>query len=75
MGWQDPPPHIYLMKAAALAQLDRIEEAHEALQQFEKVQPKGWNMAEVLNAHARMCAKPEDSERWLEGYRKAGLDV
>ncbi len=74
IGWQDHPPHIYLEKAAALAQLDRIEEADEAIQQFEINRPEGWNMAEVFRAHAKMCANPEDGERWIEGYRKAGLD-
>lgn len=75
IGWQDHSPHIFLEKAAALAQLDRMEEADEAMQQFEKNRPDGWNMAEVIRAHAKMCAKPEDAERWIEGYRKAGLDV
>jgi adenylate cyclase len=75
IGWQDHPPHIFLEKAVALAQLNRMEEADEAIQQFEKNRPKGWNMTEVIRAHAKMCAKPEDGERWIEGYRKAGLDV
>ena len=75
IGWQDHSPHIFLEKAVALAQLDRMEEADEAMQQFEKNRPEGWNMAEVIRAHAKMCAKPEDAERWIEGYRKAGLDV
>jgi len=29
----------------------------------------------VMLAYARMCARPEDGERWLEGFRKAGLDI
>jgi len=75
IGWHDHPPHIFLEMAGALAQLDRMEEAEEAVQQFEKNRPEGWNMMDVLRANARMCAKPEDGERWIEGYRKAGLDI
>ena len=75
VGWQDHPPHIYLAMAAAFAQLNRMEEAEEAVQQFEKTRPEGWNSVEVMRAYARMCAKPEDGERWIEGFRKAGLDV
>jgi adenylate cyclase len=75
VGWQSPPAHNYLDKAAALALLGRTEEAHEAVRQFELVRPEGWNMADYFRATNRMCAKPEDAERWLEGYRKAGVEV
>jgi TolB-like protein/Tfp pilus assembly protein PilF len=75
VGWQDPPLHIYLEAAAAFAQLGRMDEARDAVQQFEKNRPDGWNTKEVLRTHARMCAKPEDGERWIEGFRKAGLDI
>ena len=75
IGWQNHPLHIHLAKAAAFAQLNRIEESHEALQQLEKKRPKDWSVTNVMNAYARMCAKPEDRERWLEGFRKAGLDI
>ena len=75
VGWQDPGPYMYLSAAAALAQLDRMEEARDAVQQFENIRPDGWNMEEVICAHARMCAKPEDGERWIEGFRKAGVEI
>jgi TolB-like protein/Flp pilus assembly protein TadD len=75
VGWQSPPKHIYLEKAAALAQLGRTEEAHEAVRQFELVRPEDWNIVDYVNATKRMCVRPEDAERWLEGFRKAGLEV
>jgi TolB-like protein len=75
VGWQDLPLHNYLSQAAAFAQLDRLEEAKDALQQFEKNRPEDWSTVDVLHAYVRMCAKPEDGERWLEGFRKAGLEV
>ena len=52
-----------------------MDEAREAVQQFEMNRPEGWNMEEVIHAQARMCAKPEDGERWVEGYRKAGVEI
>jgi hypothetical protein len=52
-----------------------MEEAHQAIQQLEENRPEDWNVANVMHAYARMCAKPEDGERWLEGFRKAGLDI
>jgi len=75
VGWQSPPIHIYLEKAAALAQLGRTEEAHEVVRQFELVRPKDWNVVEFVNATKRMCSRSEDAERWHEGFRKAGLEV
>jgi tetratricopeptide (TPR) repeat protein len=74
IGWRDHSPYTYLEAAAAFAQLDRTNEAQEAVQQFEDIRPEGWNMEEVIRAHVRMYAKPEDAERWVEGFRKAGLD-
>ena len=75
VGWKNHGPYIYLSAAAAFAQLDRMDEAGEAVQQFEKNRPEGWNMEEVIGVHVRMCAKPEDGERWLEGFRKAGINI
>jgi tetratricopeptide (TPR) repeat protein len=75
VGWQNPIPHNYLGKAAALALLGRIDEAREAVQEYERNRPEGWDRAEILRAYARMCAKPEDGERWLEGFRKAGINI
>jgi TolB-like protein/Flp pilus assembly protein TadD len=75
VGWRDHPPHIYLGMAAAFAQLDRMEEAREAVLQFEKTWPEGQDEKGVMLAYVRMCARPEDGERWLEGFRKAGLNV
>jgi adenylate cyclase len=75
VGWRSPPVGNYLDKAAALALLGRTEEAHEAVRQFELVRPEGWDMVDYVRAVTRMCARPEDAERWLEGYRKAGLEV
>ena len=66
---------MVLAKAAALAQLNRIEEAQQAVQEFEGNRPEIFNTTGVMHAYARMCAKPEDGERWLEGFRKAGLDI
>jgi hypothetical protein len=66
---------MYLAQAAALAQLDRIEEAEEAMQQYEENRPEDCNVVGVMQAYARMCARSEDADRWLEGFRKAGLEI
>ena len=75
VGWNDYPPHIYLVKAAALAQLGHIDKARETVELLEKTRPEEWNVEGVMRAYERMCANPEHGERWLEGFRKAGLDI
>ena len=75
IGWRDHSPYIYLTAAAAFAQLNRMDEARDSVQQFENIRPEGWNMEEVIRTHARMCAIPEDGERWIEGFRKAGIGI
>jgi len=74
-GWRNPPPHIHAELAAAYAMLGRMEEARAAAARFKQLDPKGWEATEMRQAQARMCAKQADAERWLEGYRKAGVPV
>ncbi|MGI9353782.1 MAG: hypothetical protein ACR2PF_01255, partial [Rhizobiaceae bacterium] len=73
VGWPDPPLHMHLSAAAALVHLDRIEEAKSEFRRFEIRRPKTWNTVEIARAYQRMCALPEDGERWMDGFRKAGL--
>jgi TolB-like protein len=75
VGWPDPPLHVMLAKAAVLAQLGRITEAEAAVRYFESRRPEGWDTAQVIRSYYRMCARPEDGERWLEGFRKAGIGI
>jgi TolB-like protein len=73
VGWPNPPIHMGLAKVAALAQLGRISEAQDAVRELEAKRPEGWDVCEVMRSYHRMCAMPEDGERWLEGFRRAGL--
>ncbi|MEX1109046.1 MAG: adenylate/guanylate cyclase domain-containing protein [Dongiaceae bacterium] len=72
-GWRDPPAHMFLELAAAYAQLDRMDEARAAVTEFEKRKPAGYDPGAYIRAQVRMCARHEETDRWREGYRKAGL--
>jgi adenylate cyclase len=74
-GWRNPPSHMYAELAAAYAQLDRVGDAQVAMASAERTRPPGVDPVQVAHAHARMCARREDADHWLEGYRKAGLKV
>lgn len=74
-GWRNPPCHMYAELAAAYAQLERMGEAQAAMANYERTRPPGFDPVQVATAHARMCARREDGDHWLEGYRKAGLEV
>lgn len=75
VGWPNPPLHMYLSAAAALIHLGRIEEAKSEFQKFDRLRPKTWNTVEIARSYQRMCALPEDGERWIEGFQKAGLVI
>jgi TolB-like protein len=74
-GWRNPQPHMYLELAAAFAQLDRFDDVRTTVAQFEQIRPEEFDPVRVAHSHAKTCARQEDADHWLEGYRKAGLDV
>jgi adenylate cyclase len=64
-----PYPQLYRWLAAALGQLDRLDEAREALRHAMEVSPKGFEL------HVHSCPpwfRQEDYEHMLDGLRKAG---
>jgi TolB-like protein/Flp pilus assembly protein TadD len=73
--WPNPPHHIYAVLAAVYAQLGRMDEARDAVAMYQRERPKNSEFASLLAAHLKMCARQEDADHWLEGYRKAGFDV
>ncbi len=66
---------MYLVNAAAMAQLGRIAEAGSEYQKFQTKWPEDWSKTELAHVYRRMCVLTEDDEHWFEGFRKAGLDV
>jgi len=52
-----------------------MEAAKDALAKYERNRPREHDAATMITYHVRMCANPEDRDRWLEGYRKIGLAV
>jgi TolB-like protein len=74
-GWRNPPPHMSLELAVTYAQLDRLDDVRTAMAQHEQTRPDEFDPVQVANAHARLCARREDRDHWLEGYRKAGIEV
>jgi adenylate cyclase len=75
VGWPNPPLHTQLAVAAALAQLGREAEASAEVRRIATEAPEGWDIVKVARAYHNMCARPEDGERWLEGFRRAGVDI
>jgi len=67
----DSPFYIRFSKVAPLAQLGRIEEAKCIV----AAAPAYFNAAQYAQYVAAMCALPEDAAHWLEGFRKAGVNV
>ena len=75
VGWPDSPPHVQVEVAAALAQLGRTNDARAIIERVTAEAPEGWDVAKVARACQNMCARPEDGDRFIEGFKKAGIDV
>ncbi len=73
--WRVAEAHMHAELAAALAQLGRLDEARVARAAYLERLPAGRDPDEFPRNQARMCRRPEDAERWLEGFRKAGFEV
>ncbi len=75
-GWRNPPWHMYIELAAAYAQLDQMDEAREALERVYRSMPETVDLGQTFFHNDLIpIARQEDRDHWLEGYRKAGLDV
>ncbi len=75
LGWPNPPLHTRLSIAAALAHLGREAEAKAMVRRIMAEAPANWDIVKIARAYQNMCAQPDDGERWLEGFRKAGVNV
>jgi TolB-like protein len=75
IGWPNPPLHTEVAIAAALAQLGREDDAKTMLSRIELELAEGQEIKKICRAYQNMCAKSEDGEHWLEGFRKAGIDI
>ncbi len=73
--WRKPPLFIYAELAACYAQLGRMDEARAAVAAYERQRPEDHTFTKFAAAHIKMCARQEDRDHWLEGYRRAGFDV
>lgn len=75
IGWPNPPPHTELAVALALAQLGRRNEAKAMIKRITELVPKKDYLVTMCRAYQNMCAREEDKEHWLDGFRKAGVSV
>ena len=73
--WRDPPFYMFDVLAACHAQLGHTEEARTARDFFLRACPETYDTAIAVEAHLRMIKRQEDRDHWLEGYRKAGVEV
>jgi TolB-like protein/class 3 adenylate cyclase len=74
-SYQEVYPFMFVVLAAACAQLGQMQAAKDALAKYERNRPREHDAATMIRHQVGMCAKLEDRDRWLEGYRKIGFDV
>ncbi|MCH8155220.1 MAG: tetratricopeptide repeat protein [Proteobacteria bacterium] len=80
--FKEPPYWIHPKAAACYAQLERRDEAREAVAAFERAverERREGNPGASIEASVRMTQtyykSQDDRDHWLEGFRKAGLPV
>jgi len=74
-GWQDLPLHLLAESAAAHALAGHPESAVEFRRRFEERCPPDHTIQDHVKKVLMMCARQEQKDLWLLGYRKAGFDV
>jgi adenylate cyclase len=73
MSQKAPWTHYYL--AATYAQLGRIAEARDEVQAFKDAAKEGYSAQDYIAMDLPMYGDPSIKDHWLEGYRKAGLEI
>ena len=73
--WQQMHAAQLLLQAAAEAQLGRLDDARATLEEFKRRDERKPDPVTFVQFSARMIKRDEDRERWVNAFRKAGLDV
>ncbi len=73
MGQKPPWTHGYL--AAGYAQLGRMDEARDEAQAFRDAAKEGYSAEDYIAMDLRMYRDQSIKDHWLEGYRKAGIEI
>jgi Tfp pilus assembly protein PilF len=68
----DQPYYIQIYRAVCLAQMGRIDEAKRAIAENA---PAGYDPAVFARRAIAQWSLKEDKQHWLEGFRKAGIQV
>jgi adenylate cyclase len=72
-SWPNPFSHVVLEAAACHAQLGRVSDMQNAVEEFIRGRPENFDVVKYVRAHVATCRRLEDREHWIEGYRKTGL--
>ncbi len=73
MSRKAPWTHYYL--AACYAQLGRKDEARDELRAFRDTAKEGYSAEDYIAMDMPTFGDPAIMDHWLEGYRKAGLEI
>ena len=73
--YQNVPAFLYLVLAAAYAQTGQSEKAAAAVKLYERLRPPNHDLKTHITHWMKMCSRQSDRDHWLEGFRKAGIDL
>ena len=73
--WPNLPQHLILVRSLALSMLGRLEEARSSVDEYNALELEKLTPSVFAKYHVRLAARPEEKEKWMDGYRKAGVLV
>jgi hypothetical protein len=73
--YQNVPAYLHLVLAAAYGQAGQFEKAAAAVTSYERLRPPGHDLKTHITYWMKMCSRQSDRDHWMEGLRKAGVDV
>jgi adenylate cyclase len=73
--YRDPPCHLFVQMAAIYAQMNLSDDSKKLLEMFEQARPDDFDLKAFVVASMKIFRLQEHRDLWLEGYRKAGIEV
>ncbi len=72
-NWDRPHQHVKATMGACYALQGDPARGRALVQEFLDSRPEGFQVGDYLRAVLRYHARPEDRQRWMEGFERSGL--
>ena len=67
--------YVHQQMAMCYAQLGDMKACEKSMAKYRESLPASYDEKLLFESHLRLCAREEDREHWVQGYRLIGMDV